>query len=86
MSGFFGGGTQEASTTFQLSPEQKEMLGLAMPFLKDFGTNPPSPPTGSSIAPFNPTQQFAQKGALGTVPLLNDFAANAWDGNQFRAC
>ncbi len=78
-----GGGDQESSTSFQLAPEQRDILQLAMPFLESVGTNPPQPPSGTAIAPFNPIQEGAQSGALGMVPLLGDYAANAWDGNQF---
>lgn len=78
-----GGGDQESSTTFQLAPEQRQILKLAMPFLQDVKKNPPQPPSGTAIAPFNPTQETAQAGALGMTPFLADYAANAWDGNQF---
>jgi hypothetical protein len=78
-----GGGDQKSSTTFQLAPEQRDILKLAMPFLQDVKSNPPQPPSGTAIAPFNPIQQTAQAGALGMAPFLGDYAANAWDGNQF---
>lgn len=78
-----GGSDPKSSTTFQLAPEQRQILDLAMPFLRDVRKNPPQPPSGTAIAPFNPTQETAQAGALSMTPLLGDYAANAWDGNQF---
>lgn len=78
-----GGSDPKSSTTFQLAPEQRDILKIAMPFLQDVKRNPPQPPSGTAIAPFNPTQETAQAGALAMTPVLGDYAANAWDGNQF---
>jgi len=57
-----GGGSQDVKqeSTFKMSPEQRQIFNLAFPFLTKFGENPPGPPTGTAIAPFNPTQQSAQ--------------------------
>jgi hypothetical protein len=79
----FGGGDQKSTTTFELSPEQKKILGIAMPFFENVGKDPPKPPSGSAIAPFNQTQQYAQMATLGTAPIMADFAANVWDGSQY---
>lgn len=50
----------------ELTPEQKELLGLAMPFARDFAANPPTMP-GNTVQPFDPQQTKGQEMALGAV-------------------
>ena len=64
MSGLFGGGTQKTETTVKLSPEQKALLGLAMPYATEFAKSGIQLPEGSGIVGFNPTQQASQGMAL----------------------
>jgi hypothetical protein len=80
MPGGGGGGSpapvQQSSTTTtvqELSPEQKQLLGLAIPVAEQFVANPPTLFPGPTIAPQNATELAAQQGAL-------DFAQNQLPG------
>lgn len=61
-----GGGTQTSTstTTTELSPEQKELLALALPVAKEFVEQPPTLFPGTSIAGFNELQTTAQQDIL----------------------
>ncbi len=76
-----GGGTTTSTTTQELSPEQKELLGLALPAVRDISENTPQLFPGSTIAGFDPLQQFAQQlaaqTALGPVAGTANTALNA---------
>lgn len=56
--------TTQTVTRQELSPEQRELLNLGMPFLQQFASSPLQQFPQSAIAPFNPTEQQAQQGAL----------------------
>lgn len=64
-----GGGstTPATSTTTVNNPQQQELYGLAMPFLKQFAQAPPSMPTGPTVAPFDPAQTAGQEQVLGAA-------------------
>lgn len=71
----FGGGggdvpaqtTTTSTQTVELSPEQKELLGLAIPKATKFAKAGLTLPEGSGIAGFDPLQTQAQEQALGLV-------------------
>lgn len=74
-----GGQDVKQTTTTELTPEQKQLIALAMPFANQFAANPPPAPTGSAIAGFNPLQKAAQGQALaaaGSQQALADQAAS----------
>lgn len=52
--------TQTNQTQVVLSPEQRELLDLSMPSLRQFAASPPRLPEGTQIAGFDPLQQQAQ--------------------------
>jgi len=51
-----GGPPPTTSTTVQLSPEQQQMYGMALPYLKDFAGQAPQRYQGSTVADFNPLE------------------------------
>lgn len=55
---------QTQSTTYQLSPEQRELMNLAMPGVTQFAASTPQRYQGSTIAGFNQNQTGGQQGAL----------------------
>lgn len=69
-----------ATTSVDLSPEQKELLGLAMPAFKNFAAFTPQRYQGPTVAGFDPAQTAGQEmalGAAGAQKTLADNAANA---------
>ena len=58
------------TTTTQLSDEQKQLLKLAMPGLREFATRPASSviPPFSGVAGFDPAQIAGQEMVLGAAP------------------
>lgn len=75
-----GGGSQKQTTEVKLSPEQRQLLSLAMPFAKDFAANAPQ---AVPIQPFDPLQQQAQTQAIGGAATQNDLANKAAGGAGF---
>src|SRR6266404_309923 len=55
---------QTQTTTYQLSPEQRQLLNLAMPGVTQFASSVPQRYPGSAIAGFDPSQVAGQEGAL----------------------
>lgn len=78
-----GGGSQSQTTRVELSPQQKELFGLAMPWLRGFSRNPPTLPEGSGVAGFNPLQTKGQAGVLGSVGDMGQTVRSAAAGNRF---
>jgi hypothetical protein len=78
-------GTQDVKqeSTFRPSAQQEEIIGLAMPWIREFSQHPPGSPTGTQIAPFNQTQVGAQQGILDSIPGMLEHAQGAAQGNQF---
>lgn len=62
------GGSQPATTTTKIeNPGQQEMYQIAMPFLRQFAANPPSLPSGGTVAGFDPAQVAGQEAILGAA-------------------
>lgn len=64
---FGGGGGQQTSETIvkqQLTPQQEELLGIAVPLFKGFAEEPPVDFPGELVTPFDPAQITAQEQAL----------------------
>lgn len=78
-----GGGDTKQETTYKLSPEQREIYRLALPFLKQFGESPPSPQQESGVAGFDPLQSFSQRLALGAAPQQGQLAQSGADATNF---
>lgn len=81
------GGTpapQTQTTKYELSPEQRQLMDLAMPGITQFAANVPKRYQGSTIAGFDPQQVGGQEGALQSSGVQTDLArsgagaSNAW--------
>lgn len=64
-----GGSSQQPTqtTTQVLSPEQRQLMGLAMPGVEKFAANVPQRYQGSTVQGFDPAQVAGQDKALGTA-------------------
>src|SRR5260370_35265347 len=83
-----GGGQQTSQQTTQqiLSPEQQQLLNMAMPFASKYAQNQPTLPTGSSVAGFTDPQKTGQAqtlGAAGPGGELSQEAKNAAGAQSF---
>lgn len=70
------------TSTYQLSPEQRQLLNLAMPGVTQFAGSVPQRYQGDTIAPFTDAQTAGQQGALshaGTQSSLGQQGAGATD-------
>lgn len=76
-----GGGSgpqQPTQTTTQvLSPQQQELMSLAMPSLRQYAATVPQRYDQPTVADFNPTQTTAQQTALGAAGQQANVANNA---------
>jgi hypothetical protein len=78
-----GGGTPTQTTEFKLSPEQQQMYGFALPYLKSFAAQTPERYGGSTIAGFNPNQTGGQQQVLDATGQMAGVANSAAGANQF---
>lgn len=62
-----GGGQQSQTTRVELSPEQREILGLAMPRLRAWASSTPRLPDFSMTPDFTPEQTRGQEMALASA-------------------
>lgn len=85
MSGLFSPKTTTATSTntVDLHPQQTELLGKAMPYLNKFANAGITLPTGSTVAPFNPTQTDAQSQVLGNVNKMQAGADAGLNASNF---
>ena len=83
MSG--GGGDDESvkKTTFEMSPEQRQLLQLAMPGVQKFAASVPKRYDGSTIAGFDPSQVAGQNMALSAAGAQGKLAEDAARANSF---
>lgn len=78
MSGGGGSPQQQTTETKQvLSPEQQQILGYAMPGIKDFAAKVPERYQGNQVAPFTEPQVAGQQMALGAAAPQADIASGA---------
>lgn len=81
-----GGSSQPSSTTnttkVELSPEQRQILQLAMPGVEQYAASVPQRYSGSTIAPQNANQIGGQNLALGAIPAQANLASNAASANN----
>lgn len=78
-----GGKSQSTETSVRLAPEQRELISLATPFLREFAEKPPTAPTTSGIAGFDPLQTEAQQQALGARGAQQQIADQALASSDF---
>ena len=79
-------GQQQAptQTTQQiLSPEQRELMQLAMPGIREFAASTPQRYQSSGIAAFDPLQTQGQESVLASAGTTGDLARSAAGANQF---
>lgn len=77
-------GEQPTQTTQQvLSPEQRELLNITMPTLRQYAATVPQRYQGPTTAGFTPEQAQGQEMALGAVPSINAVGTNAANANNF---
>lgn len=82
MSG--GGSNQPTQTsTYQLSPEQRQLYNLALPGVKSFAASVPQRYSGSTVAGFDPAQVAGQNMALDAAGGQANLAQNAAGSNNF---
>src|SRR5262245_60787356 len=72
-----------STTTQELSPEQRQILGLAMPGVINFAANVPQRYQGSTIAGFDPSQVTGQNMALSAAGTQNALADSANQASRF---
>ena len=70
-------------TTTQLTPQQKEIMHLAMPGIRSFAANAPERYQGSQIAPFNQYQTMGQNSALDASYTQGDLANSGANATNF---
>lgn len=78
-----GGEQPKQETKYELSPEQRELMNLAMPGLREFSASVPQRYQGSTVAGFTPEQTSGQQMALGAAPAQNAAAAGAARTHDF---
>lgn len=78
-----GGGSQSQTTQVKLSPEQRVLFGMAMPWLREFDRRPPELPKGPGVAGFDEQQILGQRDVLRSLPGMTDTVNSAAAGNRF---
>lgn len=80
----FGNNQPQTQTTTQvLSPEQRQLMQLAMPGVTQFAASVPKRYPGSTVAGFDPSQVAGQEGALGSAGVQTDLARSGADTSNF---
>lgn len=80
---YFGGGTSTTTSTQELAPEQRELLGLVIPEARRISENTPQLYPNSSIAGFDPLQLAGQQGVLDAAGNIAGAAQSGANANQF---
>lgn len=71
------------TTEFKMSPEQQQVFGQAMPYIKAYGAQAPQRYGGSTVSDFNPNQTGGQQGVLDAAGNMDAVARAAAGANQF---
>lgn len=66
-----------------LSPEQRELMQLALPGIREFAARTPQRYQGPTVAGFDPAQTAGQNIAIGAAPVQADLAASGAGANRF---
>lgn len=81
-----GGGQQTTTqqSSVQLTPEQKSLIGLALPKVQEFASKPATDviPQFSQVAGFTPAQEAGQNLALQTAPQQASVVGGAADASK----
>lgn len=79
-----GGSKATTQTTTQtLTPEQQQLIGLAIPGISQVAQSGIHLPTESGVAGFDPLQTFGQNQVLGSTGSMSDILGSAAGANQF---
>lgn len=81
-----GSGNKEQptqTTTYQLSPEQRELMSIAMPGVRNFAASVPQRYQGNQVAGFTEPQVTGQEMALTAGGTQNDLARRGIEANNF---
>lgn len=73
---------QTQSTTYQLSPEQRQLMDLAMPGVTQFAASTPQRYNGTTIANFDPSQTGGQNTVLQGAGTQTALGASGADTTQ----
>jgi hypothetical protein len=73
---------QTQSTTYQLSPEQRKLMDLAMPGVTQFAASTPQRYNGTTIANFDPSQTGGQNTVLQGAGTQTALGASGADTTQ----
>ena len=77
-------GSQPTQTsTYQFSPEQRQLMDLAMPGVRDFAATVPQRYGSSTIAGADPLQTAGQEMALGAAGTQGQLASSGATANNF---
>lgn len=80
----FGNNQPQTQTTTQvLSPEQRQLMQLAMPGVTQFAASVPKRYGSSTVAGFDPSQVAGQEGALSSAGVQTDLARSGADTSNF---
>lgn len=71
------------TTKPELTPEQKQIIGLAMPGVTQFASKVPQRYGGSTVAGFDPSQTAGQEMALRAAGTQGEVASNAADASNY---
>lgn len=74
---------QSQTTTQELSPEQRQLMQLAMPGVTQFAASVPQRYQGSTVAGFDPSQVAGQEGALQSAGVQTNLGRNAANTSNF---
>lgn len=78
-----GGGKDVVQTNkTELSPEQKEIFGLAQPMIKEYASKPTQQYEGSGIVDYNPLEVQSQQQAVETAGQLQGGATKALEAQN----
>jgi hypothetical protein len=77
-------GTAQSTSTQNLTPEQQQLVGLAMPGYQQFAGSTFTPPTGNqAVAGFTAPQQQGQADILGATPQMGQTVGTAAGTNRY---
>ena len=77
-------GSNQTTTTQQLTPEQQALTSLAAGQFQQFAGSNPTLPTGNqAVAPFTPAQQQGQQMTLGAAGRMEPVLGSAAGTNQY---
>src|SRR6516162_10952154 len=77
-------GSNQTTTTQQLTPEQQALTSLAAGQFQQFAGSNPTLPTGNqAVAPFTPAQQQGQQMTLGAAGQMEPVLGSAAGTNQY---